>query len=267
MGIQSRTYANRLLDGSNTFVTGATPVAKLRQLMAALSPVASDKPLLRLGPAGDGGYLVPDDLDAIEACFSPGVSLLSGFEADCVRRGMAAFLADASVAGPAQPDPGFVFTRKFVGVTSSDAFMTMDDWVSHSLPGKQSDLLLQMDIEGCEYEVLLGMSDALLRRFRIVVVEFHDLEELWNRPWFKLASRAFEKVLQGHACVHIHPNNCHGLFRRRGLEIPRTAEFTFLRRDRVAGARPARVFPHPLDRDNTDNPPVALPDCWINARP
>ena len=30
-----------------------------------------------IGGAGDGGYLVPDDLDGIEYCFSPGVNLIS----------------------------------------------------------------------------------------------------------------------------------------------------------------------------------------------
>lgn len=36
--------------------------------------------LIRIGGALDGAYLVPDDLDGIEACFSPGVSNRKDFE-------------------------------------------------------------------------------------------------------------------------------------------------------------------------------------------
>jgi Methyltransferase FkbM domain len=195
------------------------------------------------------------------------VSLISGFEKQCADAGMAVFLADASVEGPAESRSRFVFTKKFVGITSDAKFMTMDDWVIESLPENTSDLLLQIDIEGYEYEIFLGMSDALLRRFRIIVAEFHWLHQLWNGPWFEITSRAFEKVLQTHACVHIHPNNCCGAVKLRDIEIPRVAEFTFLRRDRILRSSPAENFPHPLDRDNTTKAPLPLPARWVNAKP
>jgi hypothetical protein len=40
-------------------------------------------------------------------------------------------------------------------------------------------------------------------------------------------------------------------------------EFTFVRHDRLARDAGYRiVFPHPLDCDNTSNPPLPLPECW-----
>ncbi len=224
------------------------------------------KALIRLGPRGDGGYLVPDDLAGIEACFSPGVSLVSGFEKDCADRGIKVFLADRSVEKPAESHRLFHFTRKHVGVTTSDDFMTVDDWVASSLPGSRADLILQIDIEGYEYEVFLGMSDGLMGRFRVIVAEFHQLDRLLSRPFFQLASRAFEKVLQTHTCIHIHPNNCCVPLRKRGLVIPPLAEFTFLRNDRMCNPSYANVFPHPLDVDSTDNPHFPLPKCWYSKR-
>ena len=38
--------------------------------------------LIRVGSKNDGGYLVPDDLKNINACFSPGVDLNVSFETD-----------------------------------------------------------------------------------------------------------------------------------------------------------------------------------------
>jgi hypothetical protein len=177
---------------------------------------------------------------------------------------MKSFLADASVESPSESHELFHFTRKFVGVTSSDNFMTMDSWVASSLPEVRGDLMLQIDIEGYEYEVFLNISDSLMKRFRIIVVEFHSLNEVWNRPFFRIASRAFEKILQTHTCVHIHPNNNVRPLDFRGISIPILAEFTFLRNDRISDSTYAKTFPHPLDEDNCNNRHFPLPKSWYS---
>jgi len=244
------------------FPTRVTDQSELKKLLKRLYPMASNHELIRLGPKGDGGYVIPNDLDGIEACFSPGVSVVSGFEKDCADLGMKVFLADKSVSGPVSEHALFSFTKKFVGATSDQDFMTIDEWVASALPECQSDLLLQIDIEGCEYEVFLSTSDSLLRRFRIIVAEFHYLDHLWSAPFFQLAGRAFDKLLQTHACIHIHPNNVGGVLRKNGLVIPPVMEFTFQRRDRLTNPSYQRMFPSPLDHDNTDNRTVVLPRCW-----
>ena len=176
---------------------------------------------------------------------------------------MSVFLADASVEGPAIWHERFHFLRKFVGATTNDEFTTLADWVTASVPESDGELLLQIDVEGYEYEVFFSASDALLRRFRIMVAEFHRLDELWDARFFGLASRVFAKILQTHVVVHAHPNNCCGSVSRWGIEIPRMMEFTFLRTDRVRSSEYATVFPHPLDRDNVAiNPSLPLPKSW-----
>jgi hypothetical protein len=257
-----KSLLTRMLALGDSYPTQLTDKVAIQSLMDRLAPLSCARKLTRLGPAGDGGYLLPDDLDGVEACFSPGVSMLSGFETECAQRGMRVFLADRSVEQPAETHPLFHFTRKNVGVTSDEEFMTMDDWVRLSLPGSRADLLLQIDIEGYEYETFLGISDALTRRFRIIAAEFHHLDQLWNEPFFRLATRAFDKILQTHSCVHIHPNNCAGTIERDGLSIPLAAEFTFLRNDRISDPSYASEFPHPLDRDNCDCRRLRLAKCW-----
>jgi hypothetical protein len=231
----------------------------LQRLLEKLHPISSGFDLIRLGPNGDGGYLVPDDLEGIEACFSPGVSDQSGFEKDCADFGMKVFLADRSVDQPAETHDLFNFTKKHIGIVRGDGFMTMDDWVEKSLPDSDSDLLLQMDIEGYEYETILGISEDLIRRFRVMVIEFHDLPQLWNQAYYRLASRAFEKILETHSCVHIHPNNYEDTIEYHDLELPVFGEFTFHRNDRIKENSYVHTFPHPLDFDNCDNPHITLP--------
>jgi hypothetical protein len=243
-----------------------TPAASVRALLHALRPLEPGIELIRVGPDKDGGYLVPDDLDGIRHVFSPGVSNESGFEAQLADRGMQIFLADYSVDGPAVAHPRFVFDKRYVGCMSDERYVTLDDWHAAKLGADSgAELLLQMDIEGAEYETLLAASPRLLGKFRIMVIEFHWLGQLWNEPFFALASRAFGKLLATHAVVHIHPNNCCGSVQSAGIEIPRIAEFTLLRRDRLRSTAYRTTFPHPLDRPNVvKKKPLDLAPCWYS---
>ena len=255
--------ALKLLPYFGLYPSKITGQKKIQLLLNKLRPVSRGKKLIRLGPKRDGGYLVPDDLRGIQACFSAGVGHISGFETDCANMGMNVFLSDNSVEKPPDMHKLFKFTKKNIGAITKDEFMTLDDWVVSTVSESQEELLLQIDIEGSEYEVLLSASDQLLKRFRIIVVEFHNLGQLWNRPLFNLMSSVFYKLLQTHSCVHNHPNNCDGSIKIGYLEIPRTAELTFLRNDRVDNPSFIKTFPHPLDRDNLKRkPPLILPKCW-----
>ena len=153
---------------TSDFTIDSTPRSNVLSLIESLYPVGVGSPLIRLGPKnGDGGYLIPDDLEGITACFSPGVSNVSGFEKDCAELGMRVFMADHSVNAPAEHHENFHFIKKFVGGTTFGKYITLDDWVRETLPNGASDLMLQMDIEGQEYETLFSISDKLMRRFRI----------------------------------------------------------------------------------------------------
>jgi len=241
-----------------------TQPSALRELLQTMRPLAGDFELIRIGPNMDGGYLVPDDLDGIRYAFSPGVSTESGFEAELAQRGIEVFMADYSVDGPAAQHPRFVFDKRFVGSVTYERFITLDDWHAARVGADESELLLQMDIEGAEYETLLAASPALLRRFRIMIIEFHWLPQLWNRPFFSVVEPVFRKLMTTHAVVHIHPNNCCGSVKSAGIEIPRIAEFTLLRRDRLGATRFQTTFPHALDRPNVAKAPLQLPASWYS---
>ena len=61
-------------------ITGCTARAEVLGLIKSLRPMDCGKKLIRIGGNEDGGYLVPDDLEGIEYCFSPGVSTTVDFE-------------------------------------------------------------------------------------------------------------------------------------------------------------------------------------------
>ncbi len=222
--------------------------------MRRAAPVDAGMPLRRIGGSGDGGYLVPDDLEGIAAVFSPGVDSTADFEREFADRGVPCFLADASVAGPPFAHPRFSFRPAFLGAQPGPSVITLDAWVGECAPAA-GDLLLQMDIEGAEYGVLAAARRDTLRRFRMAVVEFHGLHRVWRRGNATAILRAFDALLEDFEVVHIHPNNCAMPRHRRGIALSPVCEFTFLRRDRLRGRSPARTFPHALDRTNVPGQP------------
>lgn len=237
-------------------------IKQILNLIASIRPVETEIGLVRLGGDNDGGYLVPQDLDQLEACFSPGVGKLVNFERDCAALGMKVFMADASVEDPMGKDPDFNFMKKFLGGETKDHLITLEDWMELVNVSDQADLLLQMDIEGAEYNVINSTAYKTLNQFRIIIIEFHELQKLWDGDYYHRARKTFRKLLKSHACVHIHPNNCCGININNGIEIPVVAEFTFLRKDRFKKQRNVSFFPHPLDQDNVDKESIILPRIW-----
>jgi hypothetical protein len=244
-------------------VTGATDPSLLEQFFRAIKPTSTNHPLIRIGGDSDGGYLVPDDLAGIASCFSPGVSEIADFEFQLAKRGIPCFLADYSIDQPPVSHSLFHFEKRFLGSSEDAMFMRLESWVARNAP-PQGDLLLQMDIEGGEYGVILDTDREILRRFRILVIEFHWLDALFHRVGFELISLTFKKLLDDFEIVHIHPNNFSRGLKYRRFEVPSFMEFIFLRKDRISTRSPVTTFPHPLDRacvpGNDDFP---LPGCWF----
>ena len=249
-----------IYDEDKFFVTYKTKRDDIKDLFKRLRPKGVLNGLIRLGPKGDGGYLIPDDLLGITHLFSPGVCGVSGFELSCAESGIKVYMADKSVDRPPAEHLNFSFIRKHIGVTRSENVICMNEWVRESLAGEDevNDLLLQMDIEGAEYAVILSMDPEILRMFRVIVIEFHSLDQLWNRQFFEVARQAFDKICKDHDCVHIHPNNCCGVSTVEDIAIPVVAELTFYRKDRLFTGKYVDKLTHDDDYPNTDQEPIWL---------
>jgi len=234
-------------------------------LARRLAPRTPNVPLIRLGPAVDGGYVVPDDIDGVSACISPGVSTECGFDLALAERGIDIYMADASVDGPPLAHPRFHFAKKFLGPLTRGSDVNIAEFCNE-IPNFAGggDLILQMDIEGAEYPVLLGMSQQLLARFRIIILELHGLEMVGDMSGHAILQALTDKLLAQHTVVHVHPNNFGGTVVVQGIPVPRVLELTLLRNDRTTFTRDlARNFPDPLDAENAPFlPPLILPEAW-----
>lgn len=251
-------------------LAGASSLKDVRDLIERLHPVAPSKPLIRLGPDGDGGYLVPDVMDEIGVCFSPGVNDQIDLELDLAERGIKSYLADFSVPGLPREhellhfDP--LFVDAYTDIEQGGHRICLDDWVNSKLGSDpRDDLLLQMDIENSEYASILAASSDTLKRFKVLVFEFHNIHKLFDPIGLMIYRSCFDKILQHFDVVHLHPNNFLDTQQMNDLVIPRCMEFTFERKatNAVHDKGYVSAFPHPLDRECvSDKPPLPLPRCW-----
>jgi hypothetical protein len=257
-----------------------SPVRPL--LMATLErmrPQPSPAALRRLGGEGDGAYLLPDDLAGIRACFSPGVSNVKTFEDGLADGfGIASHLCDPR----SSPDrlrtplrPGLqTFEAKWLGERDDDRTLSLPGWIQARCPDAGDDLILQMDIEGGEYGILLSVPEQTLLRFRMIVLEVHRLGSALNPAVLEqVIGPFFERISRHFTCVHAHPNNACGQVQIAGTgwNLPQMMEFTFLRNDRFQGCPPERLhaplLPHPEDIVSNDlrKPPLFLSEAWLQA--
>lgn len=214
-----------------------------------LAPVSINLDLVRVGPRGDGGYLVPENYMEVDAVFSPGVSDESGFELQMANLGIECFLADASVSGPAEKHPLINFEPKFLGAENHGQFITLENWIASH--GKSEDLkLLQMDIEGYEWEVLDQTPMTVIETFKIIVIELHDLNRLVNREFRERASRVLSKLLSTHEVLHVHGNNNSPSLQIRKYRIPQVLEVTLHHKEGIE-VMGRRVAAHELDSKNS----------------
>ncbi len=256
------TALRSLLLKSNQKIAKTTDPKKLKSFFEMVHPVSTNHKLVRFGNKHDGGYLIPYDIKNISACYSPGVDTTCDFEKDLIKYDIPCYLADASVSQPPQSHSLIDFEKKFLGQENSEKYMTLESWVESKTPTK-TEFILQMDIEGGEYSVILDTDHCILKKFRILIIEFHNLENLFYDIGFDLIDITFKKLLKHYEIVHIHPNNFAKPVRHGNYLIPPLMEFTFLRKDRISYSKKTVSFPHSLDTlNNLDKEDIVLPKCW-----
>ena len=222
--------------------------------------------LIRIGGNGDGGYLFPNIFEDIKFCFSPGVSRIASFEEQLSNDfNIKSFLADANVNSPPIKNVNFNFKKKFLGARTFGQYFTLSDWIKQVGKNNETNLFLQMDIEGSELDVLVKEDMNTLRKFVGMIIEFHWIHKIFENFTYKMFNAIFSKILEEFCIVHIHPNNCCGLATYENITIPRVAEFSFLRRDRLNSVKRLKKLslPNKLDFPNVlKNSDIFLPEIW-----
>ena len=249
------------------FTSTKTDINKILTFLNMVRPSSLDIENIRIGGDNDGGYVVPNDFQGIKYCFSPGVGSTFKFENELTKRNIKCFLADYSV-NPKFENDLIDFDKKFIGASSNENYLNLCDWIEQKIDYENNnDLILQMDIEGDEYEVINSLNDKIIKKFRIILIEFHQLHYLFDNFMYKKINKVFKKIMKNFNCTHIHPNNSVDfVFKDKNIVIPPVLEFSFLRKDRGNKINKDLSFPSKLDRPNElTKRDIELPSCWYKT--
>ena len=269
MGIRKKIIkeACNYLLSKGTFTSKRTDLSEIRKLLKTITPKKITKNNIRVGGDNDGGYVVPNDFEGVDYCFSPGVGNLINFENDLIKKGIKCFLADQNINKTY--DSRFIdFEKKFIGPTTDDNYITLKDWISSKIDYKKNnELILQLDVEGDEYNILNSLDIYTLKKFRIILIEFHQLHYIFDSFTFKNIKKVFDKLNKYFYCTHIHPNNNpEFIVKERDIIIPPVMEFSYLRKDRSYIIEQKLNFPSEIDQpNNPSREDIDLPKCWYKT--
>ena len=253
-------FNDKLINLYNYGLFSTVDHLKVKKLINSIKVHNLGYKLLRVGPNGDGGYLLPDVLSNISACFSPGVGKIHGFEEDLLKRGIKIYMADKTVEKPNLSKENYEFLKKNIGSYDDEETITMDTWINNS---ENHNKLLQMDIEGYEYEAINSISESNLKKIQIMVIEFHHFEQILTKMGYLLVKNVFQKILKYFDVAHIHPNNCCGAYKIKEMVIPSTLEITFLNKELTLKKEKIESIQNELDFKNIEHKPdIFLDKNW-----
>jgi hypothetical protein len=243
------------------------------ELLRSFRPCATCNKHKRYGESHDGGYVMCDDdmeLGQLKAAYSYGVNGFDGWgNAISEKYQIPVFEYDCTNSKHPEKCPtcDLRFNSECIIGNSSPSkakYGTLSQHFQRNGHGGvgQSSMLLKIDVEGAEWPVFSEEPAENLRKFREIVVEFHNLDQVSQHPAFL---HAVKNILgAGFVVEHIHGNNNGGKALIGGQMVPKVLEVTYLQRpaDTASTCLDHSVL-LPEDAQNNVNmpdlPPATLP--------
>ena len=212
-----------------------------------LRPYATSTPLIRVGDAGDGGYVMADSF-AAAAALSIGIGGNVSWDLAIAERGIPITQFDPTIAAPPAVVPGATFHRIGLGTkeqasTLGFAVDSLDALLALGHFDTADDVILKIDVEGAEWDALAVVSDY--SRYTQVIIEMHDLDRLGDAEPSKNVLAVLHALHATHLPLHVHANNEAPVVPFGTFWFPTVIEVTYLRRDLVSDPVPAtRIATH-----------------------
>lgn len=234
---------------------GEIDVRSVLELIAPTSVAGFSK--CRVGAAGDGGYVMLDDLGPVDIAYSLGIGPDVSWDLDMADRAVEVYQYDHTVTETPASHPRFRHFR--VGITHDDSISPdlkrLDTILRQNGHQDRRDMVLKIDIEGHEWDALAVLDSKVLGQFRQIIVEFHGLQLLEMPAFRQRAFRLFAALRDLFEVIHVHGNNFSGVRIVDGLPVPDCIEISYVRKDLYSFIPSAEVFPGPLDAANDASRP------------
>ena len=209
-----------------------------------------DQRKVRVGGNSDGGYVMIDPKKSNGGtAISLGVSANSPWDLEMAVRGYNVYEFDGTIQHCPYNHKNIHFYK--YNVTGSqnppDGFINFD-YIFNELSLKDKEnIILQIDIEGYEWELFDSISNDVLKKFKQIIVEFHGLHNIQKHNYFM---KIFRKLGENHKVIHFHYNNNSDVIKFKNVLISGLLEITYLRNDDNEFIESETVYPSELDFRN-----------------
>jgi len=216
------------------------------EFLSSFRPCAACVEPVRLGSAGDGGYLMCEELlSTVTAAYSFGIEARDDWGAEMsTQLGVQVHQFDCfTTEKPPCPEGkvcNFNFNPQCVGeqINKTDTehsfigFRELLQARGDDENGSGS-LAMKIDVEGSEWGLFADDDNRdLLKLFSQIIVEFHAVGVWPERE--EMQQAAMRNIMQDFVVVYLHQNNCHPATEFGDFRIGRVVEATLVRRDLVA---------------------------------
>jgi hypothetical protein len=222
----------------------------VRNILGMLRPhLIKGRTKTRVGRQFDGGYVMIDNFDSVDAAYSLGISDDVSWDLEFARRGIEVFQYDHTIDRP-PVEHGLCRWLKLGVAGQPDPVQNLDtlaNLIERNQHTECKNMLLKCDIDGGEWGVFSNVPNAILEQFSQIVVELHFLDDLHMYSSAAVARDAIANLTTSHKVVHVHGNNFAPCAVVGGVPFPSVLEVTFARHDQGEFTVSDEIFPTRLD--------------------
>jgi hypothetical protein len=218
--------------------------------------------LFRVGNECDGGYVMLSELIKKNSIsYSFGVGGATSWEDQISKEfNNKIYMYDHTINGINSSDPNFIWKKIGIGKTDSGNINTIETIIKNNKHENETDMTLQCDIEGSEWDIFIDTPQETLCQFAQMNVEMHWLssmltDDIKYPDGYEKIFETLKKLRENFTPFHIHGNNYRPAFNVGGKVCGDVIEVSYVRNDLVEFSDEDVVFPTSLDRPNKRNRP------------
>jgi hypothetical protein len=142
------------------------------------------------------------------AVYNFGVGSEVSWDQDMANRLCVVYQYDHTIVEPPKVHGAVKYYKLGLAPKTEGEFTSLADAVKFTANNHQADMILNIDIEGAEWDVLPALGDDDLAPFSQIVIELHDLLKFVTDDGFRhTVNDAIARLTADHTIVHVHANN------------------------------------------------------------
>ncbi|MCX5699135.1 MAG: FkbM family methyltransferase [Candidatus Omnitrophica bacterium] len=235
-------------------VKTTTTYKRCAEIISLLSPMdVKGGKYVRVGKNHDGGYVMLDNFqkENVDAAYSLGIGNDISWDETIASRGIDVFMFDHTIDRLLKCHPKFHYFRTGVtGCHKGVNLKTLGELIVENGHTTCKNLIMKMDVEGCEWDIFSEAASDVISQFSQFVVEFHGLSPDVHDQKYSSIVNVLKKINQTHQSIHVHGNYLGVPLWIGEFVLPLLLEVTYIRRADVKDNLivNTRQFPTEIDQ-------------------